>query len=286
MKKKSGVGKKAIVKSVFGTAVSFLVLLFSVFFGGGVVFGWFHDNRVATVGGMNLTMSPNDLKVSFFVYAYDVFGEHAEGASEYYTFYDEASGETASVPYSINDLKMNPYDMIFIHRNDLTPVVVRIAVSGENTLPENGEITVNLSRDLTKDETSLDYFSSVVKFSCVKGAGILGETAAETFDNVAGIVANGSPLGKDYFKTAQLSSTVKAFFYESGGEYFKHSDVSFTVSYSKADFNGDVLNLYLYFDYDKTRIEDFILNGTGGGASFTDNELYAQNDLTEIYARI
>lgn len=266
MKRKVGI-KTSIIKLVVCTVISFIALMVFVF--GGVVFGWFHDNRISAAGGMNATMRPDDLRVNYFVYAYDLFG-----------------GETVSDLYSINNLKMNPYDMIFVHRNDFTPVVVRIAITGDNSLPKNGEITVNLSRDLSKDQTSLDYFSSVVKFSCAFGAGILGSTAAATFDNVARIIENGSPLGKDYFKTAALSSTVKAFFYESEGVYLKHDNVSFTVNYSESDFNGDTLNLYLYFDYDKTRIEEFIITSTGGGASFTENELSAENDLIEIYARI
>lgn len=260
--------KIAIVKYVVCTAAALVVLCISLF-GGGVIFGWFHDNKNAAAGGMSATMRPNDLSVKFYVYACDAFGDG-----------------TVSDAYSINDFKMNPYDMIFVQRNDLTPVVVRIAVCGENSLLKNGDITVNLSRDLNIDQTSIDYFSSVVKFSCVFGAGIFSNDAAEVFDNVAAIVENGSPLKRDYFKTAPLSSTIKAFYYESGGEYFKHDNVSFTVSYSETDFNGDTLNIYLYFDYDKDRIEEFILSRTFGGTSFTENELYAENDLTEIYARI
>ena len=268
MKKSIGKRKKAIIKSVICTALSFIVSVIALFCGG-VVFGWFYDNKNAAAGGMNAIMRPNDLRVSFFVYTYDVFGD-----------------KTVSDAYSISDMKMNPFDMIFVQRNDFTPVVVRIAVSGEHALTKNGEITVNLSRDLSKDQTSVNYFSSVVKFSCIKGAAIFADTAAATFDNVATIIENGSPLGKDYFKIADLSDTIKAFFYESDGTYLKHDNVSFTVGYSEGDFNGDTLNLYLYFDYDKTRIEEFILGATLGGASLTDNELYAENDLIEIYARI
>ena len=266
MRRKVGI-TTSVIKLVVCTAVSFIALMVFVF--GGVVFGWFYDNRISAAGGMNATMRPDDLRVNYFVYAYDLFGD-----------------ETVSDLYSINNLKMNPYDMIFVHRNDFTPVVVRIEISGDNSLSKSGAITVNILRDTLIDQTSPDYFSSVVKFSCVFGAEILGSTAAATFDNVANIIENGSPLGKDYFKTASLSSTVKAFFYESEGTYFKHDNVAFTVNYSESDFNGDTLNLYLYFDYDKTRIEEFILLNTGGGASFTENELSAENDLIEIYARI
>lgn len=285
MAKRVGIFGKPVIKAVICTAASFVFLLFSVLCGG-IVFGWFYDNRNAAVGGMDAVLNADDYKVRYYVYAYDLFSGQTESASEYYTVYNPDSGENITAIYNLNNLKMNPYDMIFVHRNDYTPVVVRISITGEHTLPKSGSITVNLSRDKSKDESSLNYFSSVVKFACIKGAEILAGTVSETYDNVAEIVANGSPLGKDYFKVAPFSDTVKAFIYESGGVYRKHDNLSFTLNYSETDFNGDALNLYLYFDYDKTFIESFIWQNTGGGIGFTDNELSAENDLTEISARI
>ncbi|MBP5307983.1 MAG: hypothetical protein J6Z34_02490, partial [Clostridia bacterium] len=189
----------------------------------------------------------------------------------------------------LENLKMNPYDRVFVQRNGCTPVVVQIALSGSD-LKSEGTINVTLTRDVYKEEpyNVPNYFTSVVKFTCVKGKSIYSENIPSLFESVARI-ANGAslsePVNVSVFKNAGTNDAVRSFYTDITTHTEKHDELTFEIEYTASDFNGNVLNLYLYFDYDKNLIEEFVDNNIYGDISIDEVEVSAENDLLSVSAK-
>ncbi|MBQ9486034.1 MAG: hypothetical protein IJU83_04265 [Clostridia bacterium] len=282
--------KKALIKAIVSMALSCVVFIFALVAGGSVAFGWFITNRNTPVGGNTMQTETDDIAAVYNVFAYDIKGNATSpSVSDSHTV---DAGQT--LPYDINGLVMNPYDKVFTNRNIYTPVVIRIAITGPQSLEQNGTINLTLERDTTKDATSVLFFSSVVKFSCLKGASIYNASLETTFNNVVNSLSvSGSTMVDkiNSFKTTAASGNydsgnVRAFIYTQNQTYAKFDRLVFTINYTESDFNvingENTLNLYLYIDYDKTFIEEFIQQKIGSDLSITEVQEEAENDLLQI----
>ena len=281
-----------ILKSTAGLVISLAVFFFA-FFGGGVeVFGWFTNNKETDIKGVNINVFNDDIRAEYHVYSYDIrdmFDFAATVPSDAYTETDPETNLTVNTAYTLKKLKMNPYDRVFIQRNDFTPVVVRVALTG-TMLPRSGTVDIVINRDTGKNDVNLKpkYFTSVVKFTCIKGTQFYSNDIPTMFESVARQVNNtpeGQIADKNVFKTMATSENVLSFYTDIETRTEKRDTLSFALSYNAGDFNGTTLNFYLYFDYHKNLIEEFISENVYGNLSLDETEISADNDLLSISAR-
>ncbi len=260
--------KKTVAKAIIKLAAAVLVFSFVILGGGSTIFGWFLQNRT-TNAGTNANVIDDDVVAEYFAYKYD--------------YNNNGDDVTISNTYTVDSLVMNPYDKVFIKRNEYTPVVVRISLTGEKNLPKSGVVNIKIDRDSAINESAIDRFSSVVKFACVKGADIYSTNPETIFNNASAKILGSN--NKDYFKQAAVGDDVKAFFHYDGDTLKKYDYLTFPIEYTESDFNGDTLNIYLYFDYDKTMIERFIQSAIGEDLSLTETSVSAEDDLAIISAK-
>jgi hypothetical protein len=187
-------------------------------------------------------------------------GIYEEDFNVEFTYYKFDAYENAVV-YSndLSQIEFNPYDLVFKSRNRYTPVVVRMAVSGED-LPEGGTITARITRD-TRYETTVDvhgrteiskYASSIMRFTPYIGDYYSSDATiqynnidSDSHYNATRALVGDDPSGSLVFSEVTLSS----------GNVISRVDkddyIDLTYNYTSSDITNGVLYLYIYITYDE-----------------------------------
>ena len=279
---KTNNGEKSLAKAVISLVVAVLTVSLSILIAGSKAFGWFLANKISDVNGASVGVINSDLHATYSVYAYDLYDYDNPVVSDEYRVEGEESGQTVTKKFDIKNLTMNSYDRVFSQRNEYTPVVVRISLVGEKDLPTSGSVSVTIARNARIEVQKTEYLSSVVKFCCVSGADIYNDDVKTMYANVLSRVNGGDVQS---FKEASVGGNVKSFVSKNGEAYERANAVQFSIDYTAEDFNGNVLNLYLYIDYDKQFIEEYISENMSYDLNLDDISREIENDLVSISAR-
>lgn len=229
-------------------------------------FGWFAQNKEVDGNGMAVTAYHDDVEAEYSHYFYDA--KNAVGVGE----------------DSITDIQVPQYDLIFRQRNRYTPAVIRVALTGEEDLPQSGTIALTIGRNLaasiTTDEGTIangselpmlnNLFSSLMRLTIVKGAGIYSDDPTTLYRNIDNLpYGNNSTLYEVIKSQTVNDATTNVFTTVTGDEgdpdrYTKADSVTLSIDYTAADWNdmdgdgvNETLNVYVYVTYDETLLREY-----------------------------
>lgn len=229
-------------------------------------FGWFAMNKEVDGDSMAVTAYQDDVEAEYSHYYYDA--KNATGVGE----------------DSITDIQVPQYDLIFRQRNRYTPAVIRVALTGEEDLPESGTISLTVGRNLaatiTTDEGTINngselpalnnLFSSLMRLTIVKGASIYSADPSTLYRNIDNLpYGNNSTLYEVIKSQTANNSTTNVFTTVTGDEgdpdrYTKADSVTLSIDYTAADWNdmdgdsvNETLNIYVYVTYDETLLREY-----------------------------
>ena len=261
------------------TPIILAILIFNMLIAASVA--WFTLNRQTSAGEMGMALAVDDTKATYKVYMFDLHNmvgtnTHAADGSE----------------LTISNLDFNQYDTIFHMQNKYTPAIAKIQLTRVSTMPENGIVTLNLTRnDLEEEDGKLSMFSSsVIRFTAMidstKGDVELTDpdkifryiNTDTRFDTVSGYVGNNYDNSKTFVTVIGEGE---------GHTHGKTDEITLAIPYTASDWHTDstganVLNVYLYMTYDVQLIECFMEENTGGGISLEDNIYLFKNDMNMI----
>jgi len=239
-------------------AASFALIMF-VF----VALSWFTSNKETDSSGM--TIIAKDPSINCVTTSY------------HYTRSDGGiyEGEEGTIDDSF---KLMQYDSLFTGNNNYTYAVERLELTSSD-LPENGTLYFDIERKPSKTSNMIgsDYISSVTYYAFV---------TLTTFPT------SPNDILTDVHSAATAQNTVKKTFVINEK---KVDSISFTVPYTAENWSEGKLYIYLYTDYDKSLINDYIdkslhnllqNNGGSGHEEQVDvkygSEVTMQNDIRKI----
>ncbi len=220
----------------------------------------------------------SDYDDTYATYTSYVYNIKANDPADLVTKHDFVRDEVVSI-------ELPQYDLIFLSRNKYTPGIIRIALTGEQYLAKSGTITLQLTRDTSLDDDFSqgrlnNYFSSVMRFSAFIDKNVYDQTPLNLYNNAY----------EKMYETAHSATTNTDFskvFTTAVGDRTnmtvdKVSLISLTLSYDEDDWNGDVLNVYLFLTYDEHLTHQYNMS-TGidtdsqvlGLTTKLDNDLYS-----------
>ena len=229
-------------------------------------YGWFAMNEQVDGNGMAVTAYHDDVE------------------AEYSHYYYDAKNATAVGVNSITDIQVPQYDLIFRQRNRYTPAVIRVALTGEEDLPQSGTIALTIGRNLaasiTTDEGAIangselpmlnNLFSSLMRLTIVKGAGIYDDDPTTLYRNIDNLpYGNESTLYEVIKSQTANNATTNVFTAITGSEgdpdrYTKADSVTLSIDYTADDWNdmdgdgvNETLNVYVYVTYDETLLREY-----------------------------
>ena len=289
------VSKNKFLPFIISLGVNLIILIVVLLGFATISYGWFAKNYKTTAGGMNISVDFDDTVATYYTYKYNTVTESGSKYSK-----DENNQDVLN---TITNLSMANYDTVFLERNKLNSIVIRISITGSK-LQQNGTITINLERSnqeefststlaYTRVENNVTsnyaYISSCVHF---KAAAIssnnvyLGENenedeiwkqAKNVFENI-----NAKTLFISCEEEEENNETVRT--------YSVIDSISLDVNYTSADWIDtnddnvvDTLNIYFFIDYDVDFVEyvyeDSGINESGSISQIT---LSLINDFTRI----
>ena len=268
---RGGVAVSKIANAKIGMAITALALMLSIFvlcvLNGSTA--WFADNKEVSVNGMTVSADYIDVNATYTVYMSDIDGKGTD---------KDVDGNLLN----ITNIVLNPYDAIFTERNEITPVCIKITLGGSD-LPESGSAKIKIRRTVNNDEQSAEltpYVSSILSFS----SGISAELDKYTGADEIYAAAN------EAFKSNMTDSSM--FVLKSEDIYPKVETISLDLEYTASDISKDVdgnniLNLYVYIEYDEELSNEFSNNnGDALDAGLDGLEQYIKNDLKDISIEI
>ena len=194
--------------------------------------GWFAQNDTVSGGTMANTGKTEDAHADDICYVYNI-------------------RTSALETQDLDDLEMQPYDMIFEKRDRYTPAIVCVTL--DDIAPEfrsGGTLTVTITRDTTKANNALnDYFSSIMRITAAVGSSyysanndtLYGNIDAALYTTVKGYPENYASASSKTFTTVVGGTGTDQDPYR----YSKADSITLTVPYTAADKNGSTLYLYL-----------------------------------------
>ena len=252
---------KIVMLALLGLFVLVVTLLYL-----NSAFGWFAQNEEVDGNGMAVTAYQDDVEAEYSHYYYDAKNAVGVGRN------------------SIDDIQVPQYDLIFRQRNRYTPAVIRVALTGEEDLPQSGTIALTIGRNLaasiTTDEGTIangselpalnNLFSSLMRLTIVKGAGIYSDDPTTLYRNIDNLpYGNNSTLYEVIKSQTANDSTTNVFTTVTGDEgdpdrYTKADSVTLSIDYTAADWNdmdgdsvNETLNVYVYVTYDETLLREY-----------------------------
>lgn len=233
-------------------AASFALIMF-VF----VALSWFTSNKETDSSGM--TIIARDPSINCVTTSY------------HYTRSDGGIyvGEEGTIDDSF---ELMQYDSLFTGNNNYTYAVERLELTSSD-LPENGTLYFDIERDPSQasDMIGSDYISSVTYYA---------------FVTLANLPTLPNDILTDVHSAATAQNTVKQTFVINEK---KVDSISFAVPYTSANWSHGKLYIYLYTDYDKSLINDYIdkslhnlLQNNGGSGHEEQVDVEYGSDVTML----
>lgn len=253
---------------------------------------WMAANRIVEQGNISMNLDYDDTTASYAVYKYDI--KHGVGRN---TYIDTDNEEK---PLSIENVDMNPYDLIFTSRNRYTPVFARVEVKRLTSMPLRGTIFLTITRkldnnDFTGSELS-EFSSSLIRFT----AFIDPNDGSVNYDNAdklySDIDASMYTDTKSYRTEANDTSShpydsysktfVSAQKFGSEYTFTKTATITLQVDYTESNWttvNGiETLNIFLYMTYDEGLIDMYKESSHFKIEVGTGNMVHFENDFDTI----
>lgn len=272
--------KKIIISWSLFYAVLILVTSFS--------HAWMAANRIVEQGNISMNLDYDDTTATYAVYKYDI--KHGVGRN---TYIDTDNEEK---PLSIENVDMNPYDLIFTSRNRYTPVFARVEVKRHTSMPKSGTVYLTITRKLDNNDSEgselSEFSSSLIRFT----AFIDPNDGSVNYDNAdklySDIDASMYTDTKSYRTKANDTSShpydsysktfVSAKF---GSEYTftKTATITLQVDYTESNWTEiETLNIFLYMTYDEGLIDMYKESSHLKIEVGTGNMVHFKNDFDTI----
>ena len=245
----------------------------------GEALAWFTSVRTMLNDANEMKADYDDIHAKFFLYKYDTSTMRATDV------------DNDGNPWNIKNFQLNTFDTIFTSRNKYTSALVRMEISGED-LKENGTLTLDMSRDLSIDETWTErgelntVISSVISFKCFTNASVyetlIDDSLTYPVDEMYTLAYNtASTETSQYFPKLDIDLDENE---EEIRTYSKLDALQFTVDYTSSDWVNidgvDSINIYLLIEYDTTLVKWYVNNDKEFTAEkLSDNETAFDNDL-------
>lgn len=258
-------------------ATSVCVFSLAAVFGGALA--WFTSVRTMLNDANEMKADYDDIHAKFFLYKYDTSTMRATDV------------DNNGNPWNIKNFQLNTFDTIFTSRNKYTSALVRMEISGED-LKENGTLTLDMSRDLSIDDTWTErgelntVISSVISFKCFTETSIyetlIDDSLTYPVDEMYTLAYNtASTETSQYFPQLDIDLDENE---EEIRTYSKLDALQFTVDYTSSDWVNiggvDSVNIYLLIEYDTTLVKWYVNNDKEFTAEkLSDNETAFDNDL-------
>ena len=268
--------------SLIALIVSFSMLIVSSL-------AWLTTNRWLTSEDMNMGLHIDDTSAVYKVYKFDL--DKMAGI-------DGIIDENDNIEYlTITNVEMNPYDTIFVVKNQYSPVFAQIRLtrnSNGSSMPLNGKVHITIHRDSSinpfdKDGKLSERISSVLRFTA-----IIDNTRAdwETTDADTLYEHINSSFEKiekydDTYEGDESKTFITAHGEGDDHSHTKNDTITISLNYTEAcwytdDQGSQHLNLYLYMSYDKQLVDCFMKQHANSELSL-DNSLYNfANDLKYV----
>ena len=251
-------------------------------------FAWLTLNRKTDVGDMGMGLAVDDTAVVYEAYMYDLKTNKGTNIGP--------DGKTLD----ITNIDLNQYDTIFKAQNKYTPVVARIKIVRNESMPLAGKVYITINRD-NKDaegDSLTAYTSSIVRFTSF----IMSDKSdLNTTDGISVPITEPDALYSLISTTARFK-TIEAY---KGNEYpnsktfvtvigegaghthGKTTTLTIETEYTNSDWyinteGYQTLNVYLYITYDVQLVECYMDEKAGGSLSLDDNSVFFDNDMKKV----
>ena len=252
-------------------------------------FAWFTLNRKTDVGDMGMGLAVDDTAVVYEAYMYDL--KNRVGTDK------DADGNLLN----ITNIDLNQYDTIFRAQNKYTPVVARIKIVRNESMPLAGKVYITINRE-NKDaegDSLTAYTSSIVRFTSF----IMSDKSDLTTTEDGKIVPITEPdTLYSLISTKERYNTVEDYkgngysnsktFVTVNGEgaghtHGKTTTLTIETEYTNSDWyinteGHQTLNVYLYITYDVQLVECYMDEKAGGSLSLDDNSVFFDNDMKKV----
>lgn len=251
-------------------------------------FAWLTLNRKTDVGDMGMGLAVDDTAVVYEAYMYDLKTNKGTNIGP--------DGKTLD----ITNIDLNQYDTIFKAQNKYTPVVARIKIVRNESMPLAGKVYITINRD-NKDaegDSLTAYTSSIVRFTSF----IMSDKSdLNTTDGISVPITEPDTL-YSLISTKERYDTIEAY---KGNEYpnsktfvtvigegaghthGKTTTLTIETEYTNSDWyinteGYQTLNVYLYITYDVQLVECYMDEKAGGSLSLDDNSVFFDNDMKKV----
>ena len=254
-------------------------------------FAWLTLNRKTDVGDMGMGLAVDDTAVVYEAYMYDLKTNKGTNVGP--------DGKTLD----ITNIDLNQYDTIFKGQNKYTPVVARIKIVRNESMPLAGKVYITINReDVGEDEGQgvlTAYTSSIIRFTSF--------TMSDKSDLITADDGKSVPITEpdtlyslisttERFKTVETykgnSYTNSKTFVTVNGEgaghtHGKTTTLTIETEYTNSDWyinaeGHQTLNVYLYITYDVQLVECYMDEKAGGSLSLDDNSVFFDNDMKKV----
>ena len=237
----------------------------------------------STSEDMNMGLHIDDTSAVYKVYKFDL--DKMTGIEE------NKNGEALT----ITNVEMNPYDTIFVVKNQYSPVFAQIRLtrnSNGSSMPLKGKVHITIHRDSSinpfdKDGKLSERISSVLRFTA-----IIDNTKADWEMTDAKALynhINSSYASIEAYKGQRPESKN---FITADGEgddhsHTKNDTITISLTYTENDWYPDGqgsqhLNLYLYMSYDKQLVDCFMKQHANSELSLNNSLYNFANDLKYV----
>ncbi len=252
-------------------------------------FAWLTLNRKTDVGDMGMGLAVDDTAVVYEAYMYDLKTNKGTNIGP-----DEKT-------LDITNIDLNQYDTIFKAQNKYTPVVARIKIVRNKSMPSAGKVYITINRD-NKDaegDSLTPYTSSIVRFTSF----IMSDKSdLITADDGKSVPITEPDTLYSLINTKERYDTIETY---KGNEYpnsktfvtvdregenhthGKTTTLTIETKYTNSDWyinteGHQTLNVYLYITYDVQLVECYMDEKAGGSLSLDDNSVFFDNDMKKV----
>lgn len=252
-------------------------------------FAWFTLNRKTDVGDMGMGLAVDDTAVVYEAYMYDL--KNRVGTDK------DADGNLLN----ITNIDLNQYDTIFRAQNKYTPVVARIKIVRNESMPLAGKVYITINRE-NKDaegDSLTAYTSSIVRFTSFIMSDKSDLTTTEDGktvpitepDTLYSLISTKERYNtvEDYkgngYSNSKTFVTVNG--EGAGHTHGKTTTLTIETEYTNSDWyinteGHQTLNVYLYITYDVQLVECYMDEKAGGSLSLDDNSVFFDNDMKKV----
>lgn len=248
-----------------------------------VSYAWVSENRAVEHINPPINLENDDTTATYGVYKYDTklgIGRNADNNN---------------IPYTISDIDINPYDLIFLSRNRYTPVFARVEVKRNTSMPKSGTVYLTITRKLDNNDSDgselSEFSSSLIRFTAKVDKTYYDDpdilynaidTSMYAVTKTYVTTANGLPHDYDDFSKTFVTAEMS----ENGYTFTKADAITLEMTYTESDWyesdGTEILNIYLYMTYDEGLIDMYKESSHFKIEVGTGNMVHFENDFDTI----